>query len=322
MLRGSVNLIPEAPIGDIVGLAQLAEQLGFERCWVYDEGLATRDVYVTLTAIGLATRHIRLGTGITNPYTRHVSSTVTAIATLDELTGGRAFLGVGAGGSLTLGPLGIERTAPLTAVRDMLVACRGLLSGNPVTMQASTFKLNNARLPYGRPSLELWLAGRGPKMLQLGGELCDGVFLDFLHRDFVADSIDLVRQGATRTDNKPQLCYSTMVVTTQAELDAVKPHMTYRLVDSPPHVRELLGVTDNDVHTIRSAMSDGLHAAGQYIRDEWVTPFVIAGSVSECAEQLARLFDEHAIDEFLLPVLELDHAPTLLRTVADVLHAG
>ena len=54
-LRAGVNLIPEAPVGVISDLAVEAERLGFDRCWVYDEGLATRDLYVTMTAIAQAT---------------------------------------------------------------------------------------------------------------------------------------------------------------------------------------------------------------------------------------------------------------------------
>ena len=100
----SVNLMPTGAIGDVVELAALAEQLGCRRCWVYDEGVHTRDVYVTLAAIATATDRIGLGPGITNPYVRHPGATASAVASLDELSGGRAFVGLGAGGALTLTP--------------------------------------------------------------------------------------------------------------------------------------------------------------------------------------------------------------------------
>jgi len=92
-LHGSVNLIPEASVGLIRDLAVEAERLGFKRSWVYDEGLATRDLYVTMTAIAEATDTLEVGPGITNAYTRHPAQTAAAIATLDELSGGRAFKG-------------------------------------------------------------------------------------------------------------------------------------------------------------------------------------------------------------------------------------
>ena len=119
-LRAGVNLIPEAPVGVISDLAVEAERLGFDRCWVYDEGLATRDLYVTMTAIAQATSRLEIGPGITNAYTRHPGQTAAAIATLDELSGGRAFLGLGAGGSLTLDPLVLGRVHPLETVHQTL----------------------------------------------------------------------------------------------------------------------------------------------------------------------------------------------------------
>jgi 5,10-methylenetetrahydromethanopterin reductase len=319
VIPGSVNLIPEAPAADIVALARHAEQAGFDRCWVYDEGLATRDVYVTLTAIAAATSTIKLGTGITNPYTRHPSTTAATIASLDEYSGGRCFLGLGAGGSLTLDPLGVDRSQPLRAVRETLLACRSLFSGEPTTMDGRDFSLTNASLGFARPDIEIWVAGRGPKMLAMGGELADGVMLDSLHTDFVGESVALVREGAARTGNRPTIMYSTMVVTNESELDTARAHMTYRLVDSQPKVKELLRISEDDVARIRGAMSGGLEAAGEHVKDDWVYPFVFAGSTEECAAQLHRLIRLHGIDEFLLPVLDLHGAPEAITTVAKML---
>lgn len=316
MFTASVNLIPEAPVAEIVALGCRAEELGFERCWMYDEGLATRDVYITLGAIANATSRIGLGTGITNPYTRHPATTAATIATLDELSGGRAFLGIGAGGSLTLGPLGIRRDKPLGAVRDTLLACRGLFSGLSVTMECAGFELQEATLGFARPDIEIWLAGRGPKMLALGGELADGVMLDFIHKDTLGDYVQLVRGGRTRA---ARIAYSTMIITDDEAMADTKPHMTYRLVDSPPQVRHLLGISDHEIAAIREAMADGLVAAATLVRDEWVHPFVIAGTVEACARELTEMMTHHGIDEFLLPVLDLTHADNLMSVVAEVL---
>ena len=182
MVCKSINLIPEAPIAEMTALAVLAETLGFDRCWVYDEGLATRDLYVTLTAIALSTDTMEIGPGITNPYTRHPAQTAAAIASLDEVSQGRAFLGIGAGGSLTLDPLGLPRPSPLTAVRETIEASRSLWAGGPVDFDGAHLRLRSARLDHARSDIEIWLAGRGPKMLTLGGAAADGVMLDFIHR--------------------------------------------------------------------------------------------------------------------------------------------
>ena len=82
MVPVSVNLMPAGPVAQVVELATLAEARGCRRCWVYDEGMHTRDVYVTLAAIAGATTRIGLGPGITNPYVRHPGATAAAVATL------------------------------------------------------------------------------------------------------------------------------------------------------------------------------------------------------------------------------------------------
>ena len=321
MVTTSINLIPEAPVDDMTTLAALAEDLGFDRCWVYDEGLATRDLYVTLTAIALATSTMEIGPGITNPYTRHPAQSAAAIASLDEVSAGRAFMGIGAGGSLTLDPLGIDRAKPLTAVRETIAACRALWSGDAVDIDAGHFRLRSARLDHARADIEIWLAGRGPKMLRLGGATADGVMLDFIHRPSLADYVGLVREGAASTGRRPRICYSTAVVLTGDDLEAVRPHLTYRLVDAPQPVKDALGLTDGDVDRIRSALRGGLHTAAAHVRDEWIDPFVIAGTERECAEALARLVEQHDVEEFLLPVFDMPDSADYVRRVAAVLEA-
>jgi 5,10-methylenetetrahydromethanopterin reductase len=319
MIHLGVNLIPETDTDTMVRLAVEAEQLGFTRCRVYDEGLVTRDVYVVMTAIAEATEKVIIGPGITNPYTRHPAQTASAIASLDEVSGGRAFLGIGAGGSLALDPVGIKRTSPLTAVRETIEVNRLLFSGERVDYDGAFTSLESAMLGYGRSDIEIWLAGRGPKMLQLGGELADGVMLDFLHRDTVASSVRLIRDAGAAVGRSTKICYSTVLVTDDDDLEFVRPHMTYRLVDSPPMVREAIGLTDADVSKIRAAMAGGLSAAAEHVRDEWILPFVIHGSRSECRLALENLIDQHDLDEYLLPVFDMPDQSAYLKRVSQTL---
>lgn len=320
MVRGAFNLIPTEPVERMVALARLGEELGYERCWVYDEGLAARDVYVTLAAIASATAAVEVGPGITNPYTRHAGATAAAIASLDELSGGRAFLGIGAGGSLTLDPLGIERDRPLAAVAETVDACRRLLGGETVDADGRRVRLRRAALAWrlAGASTGIWLAGRGPRMLELGGAVCDGVMLDFVHKPDLAEAVGRIRAAG----RSPQIAYSTMIVTDDQAMAAVKPHMTYRLVDSPAEPRAAIGLDDEDAGRIRAAMGSGLEAAAELVRDEWVHPFVLAGTPAECAAELAALVEAHGIDEFVVPVLDDAGAEELLTAAAEVLALG
>jgi len=235
------------------------------------------------------------------------------------MSDGRAFLGVGAGGSLTLDPLGIERYKPLETVRQTISACRQLFAGEKVDLEAPGFSFKSAQLDYGRSDIEIWLAGRGPKMLDLGGSVADGVMLDFIFKPSLAEYVKQIRVGSERTGNNPKICYSTMIVTDDESLEIVRPHMTYRLVDSPAIVLDELGITEKDVSTIRGALADGLEAAAEYVSDDWVLPFVISGTVKECANELASLVEMYGFDEFMIPVFEPDSGVSLLEITAQVL---
>ena len=319
MVRPAFNVMPHGSVGRAVELARLAESLGYERCWVYDEGLAASDVYVAMTAIALSTESLMVGPGITNPYTRHAGATASAIATLDEVSGGRAFLGIGAGGSLTLDPLAIARQRPLTAVRETIDACRRLFAGETVSIEGSHVRLSGASLLNVRAGIEIWLAGRGPRMLELGGAACDGVLVDFIYKPHLGPSIERIRGAGRAAGNDPRIAYSTMLVTDDDTMAALKPHMTYRLVDSPPEVREALGLTDADAAVIRAALADGLEAAAEHVRDEWALPFVIAGSPSECGRELQSLAAQHGIESFVVPLLDDAPAEKLLHSGAQII---
>src|SRR5919109_1211303 len=94
----SVGLPPANPVAELLQVAEEVERLGYRYLWVNDERLE-RDPFTVLPAIAQRTERIRLGPGVTNPYSRHPALIATAMATLDELSGGRTVLGLGAGGT-------------------------------------------------------------------------------------------------------------------------------------------------------------------------------------------------------------------------------
>jgi len=318
-VRLEFSVMPHGSVARAVELARLGEELGYERCWVYDEGLAASDVYVTLTAIAVATKALMVGPGITNPYTRHVGATASAVSSLDELSGGRAFLGIGAGGSLTLDPLALHATQPLSAVRESVDACRRLFAGETVSMAGSHVRLCEASLLNARAETEIWLAGRGPKMLEFGGAACDGVLIDFIYKPHLAASLQRITDAGKAAGNKPQIAYSTMLVTDDRTLESLKPHLTYRLVNSPLEVQQAIGLGLDDAAAIKAALAAGPEAAAQHMRAEWVLPFVIAGTPSECRQELHQLADEHGIDALVVPLLDDEPAEHLLVSSAEVM---
>ncbi len=317
-LQWGVSLMPDFPVAEMARLGAVAEEAGFDRCWLFDEGLATRDLYVTLTAMALATTRIRLGPGITNPYTRHPGVTAAAIASLHELSGGRSFLGLGAGGSLTLGPLGIVGDRPARTMRESIQVIRALLDGGLVDFDGSVLQLRHAELSYGDPDIPLWVAARGPRILAIGAELANGVSLDHIHRDFITEQTASVRAVAAQAGNDISIAYSATLVVTDADLERVRRHMTYRLVDSPPAVRDALGMDDDDVETLRQAMNGGLDEAARYVRDEWIFPFVVHGTPAECASKILELVGDNGFSEFIVPIPDPSEAEATMATAIDI----
>jgi len=317
-LRWGFGLMPDMPVAQVAELGALAEQMGFDRFWLYEEGLSARELYVTLTAIALRTTRIELGPGITNPYSRHPSVSASAIASLHELSNARAFLGLGAGGTLTLDPIGLARERPHQALKESILVARALFTGEPSNYEGPIFKLRHAHLAYGDPSIPIWVAGRGPRVLATAAQLADGVSLDHIHRDFLSDQVAMIRSASAEAGNPVELAYASTIVITEADLERVRRHMTYRLADSPPAVQETIGVSEVDVLAIRSALADGLDAAARLVKDEWVFPFVIHGTPAECASRIRELTRQYGISEFTVPMPDAEVASEAMSVAAEI----
>src|SRR5690242_2590855 len=118
-------ILGNAPMDTMLKRVRLAEDNGYDIAWLADERFY-REVYSCLTSFALNTRRIRLGPCVTDPYARHPALTAMAIATLDELSGGRAVLGVDAGIS-GFAEMGVERLKPARAIRETVELVRLLL---------------------------------------------------------------------------------------------------------------------------------------------------------------------------------------------------
>lgn len=154
----------------------------------------------------------------------------------------------------------------------------------------------------------------------MGGELAGGLVLDLVYKDSPQYWVDQIKEGAARSADNPRIAYSTAIITNQQTYDEVHPHTTYRLVDSPPEVREKIDTSDQNAAAVRETMvSSGLEEAGKLIKTEWVDPFVIKGTPQECAAELKSLMAKYQMNEYLLPILNTKEASRLMKEVSEVL---
>ncbi len=156
---------------------ELERHSHLSRLWVADEQFL-RDPWVQLGAIAAVTSRVSIGICVTDPYIRHPALTATAAATLHELSGGRATLGLGAG-STGFHALGLTPRSPARAVSECIELCRRMWhESNPFSYQGEQIKFLDDKLDFKPPgAIPLYIAARGPKMLAVGARLGDAVLI-------------------------------------------------------------------------------------------------------------------------------------------------
>src|SRR5258706_2212579 len=191
------TLKPEHSIADTLALTRAGEAAGFDYLWLFHSHVLWREPYALLTLIAEHTERLRLGTCVTNPGTREPSVTASALATLDEISGGRMDLGIGRGDSArrVLGKPPITLANTEEAIRVI----RDLVEGRTVTYEGTEL-----HFPWtGKWKLPIWLAGYGPLALAMTGRIADGVILQLADPDLVRWFVGQVREAATVAGRDP-----------------------------------------------------------------------------------------------------------------------
>jgi probable F420-dependent oxidoreductase len=184
------TLKPDHSIERTLALTRQAEAAGFDYGWLFDSHVLWREPYPLLTLMAGATTRLRLGTCVTNPATREPSVTASALATLDEISGGRMDLGIGRGDSARR-VLGKPPTT-LVALEEAVGVIRDLVEGRSVEYEGTELML-----PWtGSWKLPVWIAGYGPQALKMTGRIADGVILQLADPDLVAWFVSQVRAAA------------------------------------------------------------------------------------------------------------------------------
>jgi len=189
-MKFGIEFVPNEPLDKIAKLVKLAEDVGFEYAWITDH-YNNKNVYEALALIADATETIELGPGVTNPYVRAPAITAAAIATLDEISNGRATLGIGPGDKATFDALGIEWTKPVSTIKEAVAEMRTLLSGEKTAAGAQLGGVKAVR-----DLIPVYQGAQGPKMLETAGEIADGVLINASNPKDYEAAIPLIKKGA------------------------------------------------------------------------------------------------------------------------------
>jgi probable F420-dependent oxidoreductase len=192
-----ITIKPDMPVDRIVALTRQAEAAGFEYGWIFDSHILWLEPYPLLTLMAANTKKMRLGTCVTNPAVRDITVTSSLFATLDLISGHRMDLGIGRGDSsrrvLGKKPVTSARLEEaVTIFRDLTAGKQAELDGRPT------------RLTWATGSPPVWIAGYGPKVLDLAGRIADGVILQFADPDLVSWCLEFVHKGAQAAGRDPR----------------------------------------------------------------------------------------------------------------------
>jgi 5,10-methylenetetrahydromethanopterin reductase len=312
------------PPDEYAQLIRRIEALGFDAVWVADSSLHARDVWSYLTIAALNSTRLKLGTGVTHPFTRHPAANLNAWATLDQVSGGRAVLGVGAGDRPVL-ELGLK-PAPVKAIRQMIELSRALATGESVSFQGDWFSTQGARLQFpGRATVPVYVAASGPKALSLAGEIGDGVLVQVgTAPACLRYAIDRIADGATGR-GLAGLDISAVVYGSIND-DRSRARGEARLfaawiAQTVPFYCDLVGIPQEAVRAVRARYSGGelmkARDAALVTTAEMIDHFTLAGTPAECRQKVADLLSAGATSITFVPMGE-DRAGTLDRFAREV----
>lgn len=295
--RLGLALSNEVAVGETVALACRAERLGFSEVWLPESGHG-RGVFTVAASVAAATRRIRIGIGVVNPFWRHPSLIAMEAAALNEASDGRVILGLGAA-LWTLRALGEadERTArPLTAMVEAIHIVRGMLHGE-AGVDGEVFRVRQtARLDFAphRPAIPVYVGAVNGRMLRAAGALADGVQLGaIVSPGYVRWCRQQIAEGAAaagRHADEIDLASNVLVSVdrdARAARDAVRRVIGYYVHRVEPIVLSTSGADAREIDAVRRAVvQDGVDAGAQLVTDRMIDVFAAAGDADHVAERL------------------------------------
>ena len=266
--------------------------MGFTHVWIGDSHLIWREAFVNMAAVALNTSRVVIGTGVTNPVTRHPSVLASAYATLDEMAPGRFAVGIGLGDS-SLETMG-RKQARLADFEEAVAQMRAVIEGGEAALESGNIRLNfsqNRKIPF-------YVAASGPKMLELSGRVADGVIiLVGVDSGALEKAVARVAAGAESAGRKLSdihlvLWVPCAVSEQPGAKDAVKAHVARVIAHPLPFSlddREQKVLDDIQQAYNYYQHMDQRASQARVIPDWLVDKFAIAGDPDECRAKVEEL---------------------------------
>jgi 5,10-methylenetetrahydromethanopterin reductase len=307
------------------------DELGFRRLWITDSSLHARNSYAYLTLAAMRSSKLLIGTAVTNPLTRHPAITAAAAATVDEISGGRMILGIGAGDRplLALG----RKPSSVDSLRVTIDAIRALWRGEHVSVEDPAFQLVDAHLRFpARSDIPIYISASGPRMLELAGEVADGVILLVgLFPEALAWALQQVDRGAANAGRaRPHVAVFAYGAIDDDEDRAVASARSIAawFPQTAPVICELAGLPSSVVDEVRARYAGGefqeAASAAGLLPDSFVRRVALAGDAAHAREHIRAVVDAGADSVNVFPLGEgrRETIATFATCFADVLSGG
>jgi 5,10-methylenetetrahydromethanopterin reductase len=305
--RVALYLQDAHPIREGMKLAQYAEKHGFEAVWQAESRLV-RDAIVPMSAYAAVTERIKVGSGVINNWTRNIGLLAATYLTLDDLAPDRIICGIGAWWDPLAKNVGIERRKPLLAMRETIEVMRRLLAMENVTFHGEFHHVEGIELDvvHGRREprhVPLMIGATGMKMMELTGEIADGVVLNYcVPPEYNDPALEHLRIGAQRAGrdfeeiDRPQLVVCSVHQDKAIALDGARALLTQYLAQQP-HIAKASGVSDDVVKQIQNilgwpATKEQIQEAMKFVPDDLVQRITASGTPEEVKAKV-REYTEH-----------------------------
>ncbi len=294
-----------------------AEQMGFEAVWQADSRLV-RDATIPMAAFAATTTTIKVGAAVVDVWSRNPARLASTFATLDDLAPGRILCGVGAWWDPLAAKVGIDRSKPLRVMREVVTVVRALLAGERVTFAGQHVHLDGVEIDYvhqerGPKNVPIYIGATGMQMMELTGEIADGVVLNYLvSPDYNRRALEHLAIGAARAGrsmediDRPQLIVCSMSPDRGEALDAARLLVTQYL-GQQPHIMKASGVPESLLDDIQRVVTwpathEQLVAASRLVPDDIVQMICAAGTPAECVEKVAEYMALGCTSPILYPL--------------------
>ena len=280
---------------ECVDLAQRAEAAGYESIWIPE--VVGTDAFTLMTAMVGVTTRLHVGTGIVPIFTRTPSLMAMTAASIAQLAPGRVRVGLGISTpNIIQNWHGMAYDKPLARLREYVTIIRKALAGERISQAHGAYPLRNFRLglSVSPPAIPLYIAALNPRMLQLAGELADGVLLNWIPEGQVAWALEHLRAGANRAGHTladlDVACLVRTCVTDDlaAARQWLRRELTgYAIVEAYQRYFQHLGF-GSETQAINAQWQAGNRAgAVAAVSDTMTERLAVFGSAAQCRARLA-----------------------------------